>query len=82
MVQQHRKGDKEEELEEQAPCRVLTQQDAGDEGADHGEHTRLHEGIGNQLGHLPLAASQTVMPGRKSFTTTSGSSLNRKLLRS
>jgi len=81
-MQQHRQGDEEDELEEQAPGRIFAQQDAGDGRADDSEHTGLHKGIGDQFGHLPLAANHTVMPGRKPSTAASGSSLSRKLLRS
>ena len=82
MVQQDRQGDEQDELKNQAPCRIPAQQEARDDRADDGEHTGLDKGISDQPGHLPLAANHTVMPGRKPSTAASGSSLSRKLLRS
>ena len=49
VEQQRGQRQEEDELEDQAPGRIVAQQDARDQRARHGEHAGLHERIGRQL---------------------------------
>ena len=60
VEQQGGQRQEEGELEDQAPGRIVAQQDARDQRARHGEHAGLHERIGRdlrqgQLTHCPLS---------------------------
>src|SRR5262249_4691741 len=85
VEQQHGQRDEERDLDDQAPRRIVAQQDMGEKRANQGEHSGLDELIGRDFGQVQTAdhpRNHTVMPGCSPSVAATGSSLGRKLSRS